>query len=57
MVPIMDGSVQNFAPPLGTPDDAIDHQVDAVMLLLTDHGNSISYGNRGSQARGPFIPR
>src|SRR5215510_3844354 len=55
--PVMNGAMQDFASPLGTPDDVVDHQVDAVMLVLILHVDAIARSNIACKARGPFIPR
>jgi hypothetical protein len=47
---------QHLAPPLGTPNEVVNHQMDAVLLMFIVHVDKIPQGNTGHKAAGPFIP-
>ena len=55
--PVPHWPYQHLAAPLGTPHDAVDHQVDGVAFVLLVHGYSRLQNNTERKAKGPFIPR
>jgi hypothetical protein len=47
---------KHLAPPLGTPDDVVHHEVDAVTFACIVYVDSILLFNTARQVEGPFIP-
>jgi hypothetical protein len=54
--PVMHRAVQDLAPPLGALDEVVDHQVDAVMLVLIVYVDSILLSNTERKARRTIHP-
>jgi hypothetical protein len=48
---------EHLAPPLGTPDDVVHHQVDVVPFMGVVHVDSVPFLNTARKAERPFIPR
>ncbi len=55
--PIMNGAVENLAPPLGTPDDMVDHEMNGVVFVLIVHVGSLVDIYVSVKGGAPFIPR
>src|SRR5258707_5002982 len=48
---------EHLAPPHGTPDEVVHHQVDVVPFVCVVHVGSIPFFNTARKAERPFIPR